>query len=224
MGKRGILGCLLLLSLLFTACSNGRVSGEYLDIMAKPTEERYAPTEIRDYKGVRLDASIGPRDNSISGIPRMDPKTYRLEITGLVETPLQLTYDEVLAFPVEERLITLYCVEGWQATILWKGVKLLDLLQEASPTATGKVAIFRCLDGYTTSLPLTEIEAKDMLLAYASNGIPLPEPLGYPFIVVAQDKLGYKWARWVETIEISDNPDYEGTWEKSGYDNEANVP
>jgi DMSO/TMAO reductase YedYZ molybdopterin-dependent catalytic subunit len=62
------------------------------------------------------------------------------------------------------------------------------------------------------------------MLAYASNGEALPEPMGFPFIVVAEDKLGYKWARWVVEIEVSDHVDYEGTWERRGYDNEADVP
>jgi DMSO/TMAO reductase YedYZ molybdopterin-dependent catalytic subunit len=47
--------------------------------------------------------------------------------------------------------------------------------------------------------------------------------MGYPFIVVAEEKLGYKWARWVTRIELSEDPDYQGYWEQRGYDNTADI-
>lgn len=62
------------------------------------------------------------------------------------------------------------------------------------------------------------------MLAYSSNGITLPPSMGFPFIVVAEDKLGYKWARWVKEIELSDDPTYNGFWESNGFPNEADVP
>ncbi len=69
--------------------------------------------------------------------------------------------------------------------------------------------IFHCVDGYTTSMPLEAIKTRDLLLAYSSNGITLPESLGIPFILVAEDKEGYKWARWVNEIKISADLTYE---------------
>jgi len=68
------------------------------------------------------------------------------------------------------------------------------------------------VDGYTTSLPLQTVKDRDLILAYSANGLDLPQELGYPFIVVAEDKLGYKWARWVKIIELSDNKGYRGFW------------
>jgi DMSO/TMAO reductase YedYZ molybdopterin-dependent catalytic subunit len=62
-----------------------------------------------------------------------------------------------------------------------------------------------------------------MIFAHSSNSITLPASLGFPFIVVAEDKLGYKWARWVNEIELSSDPDYRGYWEQRGYDNEADI-
>lgn len=215
---------ILMLSSLLAGCQQAKINNEYSKIMSMATEDRYSVSEIREYKGVRLDPSIGPRDNSIEGIQEVDMSTYSLKITGLVEKSLSLAYEEVLALPAYEKLITLYCVEGWNTTILWKGVKITDLLSEALPKEEGTILIFRCHDGYTTSMPLAEIVEKEMILAYSSNGVDLPAPLGYPFMVVAEDKLGYKWARWVVEIEVSDEVDYEGTWEKAGYDNDADLP
>jgi DMSO/TMAO reductase YedYZ molybdopterin-dependent catalytic subunit len=58
-------------------------------------------------------------------------------------------------------------------------------------------------------------------MAYSSNGLPLPDEMGFPFIVVAEDKFGYKWARWVNQIQLSADSNYKGYWESRGYDNEA---
>jgi len=194
-----------------------------VDSVSSATLARYDVREIQEYQGVHLDPATGPRDNSIDGIQIVDIEGYTLSITGLVDNPLQLTYEEVLAYPAYERVITLYCVEGWDATILWEGVRLVDLLAAAQTQGEANTAIFKCVDGYTTSLPIETIVDRDLLLAYNANTAPLPPALGYPFIVVAEDKLGYKWARWVSEIELSSDDTYQGYWESAGYPNDADV-
>ncbi|HEY5556852.1 molybdopterin-dependent oxidoreductase [Acetobacterium sp.] len=205
---------------LFSGNTNG---GSREDAVSQATANRYQEMEIREYQGVRLDPAIGPRDNSISGIQQVDINTYQLQITGLVQKPISYTYDQVLEKEKAQRLITLHCVEGWDATVLWEGVRITDLLADAGVKDEANVVIFHGVDGYTTSMPLATIKNKDMLLAYSSNGIPLPASMGFPFIVVAEDKLGYKWARWVNEIELSDDENYKGYWEKRGYSNDAPV-
>ena len=193
------------------------------DAVSQATASRYQELEIREYRGVQLDPAIGPRDNSISGIQAVDLNSYQLQLTGLVENPISYSYQQVLAKEPAQRLITLYCVEGWQATVLWEGVRITDLLADAGIKDDATIVIFHCVDGYTTSIPLATIKDKDMLLAYSANDLPLPASMGFPFIVVAEDKLGYKWARWVNEIELSSDESYEGYWEKRGYSNDATV-
>jgi DMSO/TMAO reductase YedYZ molybdopterin-dependent catalytic subunit len=207
---------LVMCSVMLASCSG-------TDGISSATESRYQEMEIREYNGERLDPSIGPRDNSISGIQEVDINTYTLKVSGLVNNPVSLTYDAVVALPSFEKLITLHCVEGWDATILWKGALLKDIIDEASAKNTANTVVFHSVDGYTTSLPIQDIINKNIILAYSSNGIKLPAAMGYPFIVVAEDKLGYKWARWVNEIELSDNPEYKGYWETRGYDNDADI-
>ena len=211
--------------ILLTACNGipGIGSGNG-DTTSKATEDRYSKLEIKNYKGTNLDPSVGPRDNSINGIQNVDIKTYVLKVSGLVDKPATLTYDDVLKMDSYEKLIILHCVEGWDATILWKGALLDDIIKTAKAKSTANTVIFHGVDGYTTSLPLQTIIDKKMILAYSSNGIVLPNSLGFPFIVVAEDKLGYKWARWVNEIELTDNPNYTGFWESRSYDNNADVP
>lgn len=209
--------------LLLAACTDKSQEPQEPDVMSKPTEERYVTNEIREYKGARLDPSIGPRDNSIKGIQKVPIEGYSLKIKGLVNQEVAISYDDVVEMESIEKLIILHCVEGWNATVLWKGVRIKSLIDLAIAKNSANTVIFRCYDGYTTSMPLSTILERDMILAYSSNGVELPPSLGFPFIVVAEDKLGYKWARWVTEIELSDNNTYKGYWENYGYDNNADI-
>ena len=222
--KKTICLIVLLFLIFLVACGNGSNESEDADVMSKATDDRYEEMEIKEYQGVKLDPSVGPRDNSIKGIQKVDIESYTLNVSGLVKQEVSMSYDDVLALASYEKLITLHCVEGWDATVLWKGVLLKDIIDPAEVEKTANTVIFHCVDGYTTSMPLDFIMENNIMLAYSSNNITLPPSLGYPFIVVAEDKLGYKWARWVNEIELSDDEDYKGYWENRGYDNEADVP
>jgi len=220
---------IMVISLLFLAVLGGcntctkTVGASQTDAVSGASRARYREGEITEYNGARLDPAVGPSDNSISGAQWVDIKNYRLGIAGLVENPQQLTYEEVLALEPYEKKITLYCVEGWNATVLWKGVRIMEMIDMSKAKAQANTVIFQCVDGYTTSLPLQTVKDRDLILAYSANGLDLPQELGYPFIVVAEDKLGYKWARWVNVIELSNNQGYKGFWELYGYNNEADV-
>lgn len=212
----------ILALLLLTGCAAQETTDP--DAVSAATQSRYRENEITEYQGARLDPAIGQRDNSISGVQHVDIENYTLVINGLVDQPTTLTYDQVRAMDAYERRITLHCVEGWDATILWQGVLLNDLFALAGARPEATTVIFSAIDGYTTSLTLSTVRDKELILAYGANGLDLPDEMGYPFIVVAEDKLGYKWARWVTSITLSDNEDYEGFWESRGYTNEADVP
>ncbi len=86
-----------------------------------------------------------------------------------------------------------------------------------APSPEANTVIFYAYDGYSTSLPLDYIEKNDILLAYEMNNVTLPEDRGYPFQLVAEDKWGYKWIKWVTKIELSNDPSYRGYWEQRGY-------
>ena len=179
--------------------------------------------EVKEYEGKRLDSISDFRENSIKGIQYINISEYTLKITGLVETEKEYTYDEVLENQKYSKVVQLFCVEGWSAEVLWEGVLFRDVISKAVPKDEANTVIFHAYDGYSTSLPLNYLTENDILLAYKINNITLPPDNGYPFQLVAEDKLGYKWARWITSIELSDNPDYRGTWEIRGYSNTADV-
>jgi DMSO/TMAO reductase YedYZ molybdopterin-dependent catalytic subunit len=179
--------------------------------------------EIRQYEGQNLSSIDEFRENSIAGPQDVSLEDYALEITGLVDRPLALSYDQVLQGPRHSKVVTLHCVEGWSVNILWEGVLLADLLQEAGAREDAVIAIFHAADGYTSSLTLEHIRQNQIMLAHKMNGVTLPPERGFPFQVVAESKWGYKWVKWVVKMELSDNPAYRGFWETSGYNNDGDV-
>lgn len=178
--------------------------------------------EIREYQGKRLDPFDRAYDNSIRGPQTIDIENYRLEVTGMVEDDLSMTYDEILSLPHVEKVITLHCVEGWDETLLFEGVRFHDIFEAAKPKDGVKTVVFYAADGYSSSLPYDFVVDNDLMLAFKINDRVLDETRGFPFQVVAESKYGYKWVKWVTKIELIDT-DYEGFWEKRGYSNDADV-
>jgi DMSO/TMAO reductase YedYZ molybdopterin-dependent catalytic subunit len=195
-----------------------------LIILGSPSSTRTLyPSEVRSYQGENLSAIAEVQPNNIKGIQHINQTTYRLNITGLVDRNLSLTYDEVLSYPSYQKVVTLYCVEGWDATILWQGVLVKDLLAQAGVRGNASAVIFTASDGFTTALPLNYLTSKNILLAYKMNNVTIPPERGFPFQLVAESQYGYKWIKWVTQIEVSDNAAYLGYWESRGFPNNASI-
>ena len=182
------------------------------------------PGEIRDYQGQNLSSISDVRENAIAGIQFINVSTYRLVITGLVNKTVEYTYDQIVnSFQKYQKVVTLYCVEGWSAKILWEGFLVNDLLKEAGVNSSAVAAIFFASDGYSTELPLDYITNNNIIIAYKMNGLTIPPERGFPFELVAESQYGYKWIKWITKIELTDNPDYRGFWESRGYPNNATL-
>jgi DMSO/TMAO reductase YedYZ molybdopterin-dependent catalytic subunit len=182
------------------------------------------PAEVREYQGEDLSSINDFRENSIKGPQHVDIEGYQLQITGLVESPQSYSYDEVLNnFTDYKKVVTLNCVEGWSVNILWEGALVDDLLATAGPLPEAKIAIFRAYDGYTSSLSLDYITDHDILMAYKMNEVTVPPERGFPFVLVAESKWGYKWVKWITEIELSDDENYQGYWESRGYSNSGDL-
>ena len=132
------------------------------------------PGEIRDYQGLNLASIVDVQENAIKGTQFINSSTYRLEITGLVNKSVEYSYDQVINFQKYQKVVTLYCVEGWSAKILWEGFLVNDLLKEAGVNSSAVGAIFYASDGYSTELPLDYITNNNIILAYKMNGIVIP--------------------------------------------------
>jgi len=159
-------------------------------------------------------------EETAEGRPDINVATYRLSVGGLVTKPLSLSFIDIKALPSVERFVKLPCVEGWTRAAVWKGPRLSDVLERAGVRKGATTVVFASPGGYTTSLTLADIKSTDPILAYDANGAPLPEKEGYPLRLVAPDKLGYKWIKWVISIKLIKGA-YEGYWESRGYSNDA---
>jgi len=181
-------------------------------------------TEVRDYRGENLSSVNDFRENSIKGPQYVDESAYRLRITGLVDRPVEYTYRQVIdGHRHYVKPVTLNCVEGWSVDILWEGVLVKDLIDEAGPESRADTVIFKAYDGYSTSFPISYIRDNDILLAYKMNNVTIPPERGYPFMLVSESKWGYKWIKWVTEIELSNDSGYEGYWEQRGYSDSGDL-
>ncbi len=173
--------------------------------------------EVREYQGENLSSISAFRENSILGPQKIEISQYHLRINGLVSNDKEYTYDELLTRQAYKKVVQLDCVEGWSVNILWEGILLRELISEAAPKSEAKVIIFHAEDGYTTSFPIEYIMNNDILMAYKMNDVVLPPERGFPFELVAEEKWGYKWIKWITKIELSDDVNYRGYWESRGY-------
>jgi hypothetical protein len=150
-----------------------------------------------------------------------------LEIDGDVKTPLNLTYGELLSFPMVSEEAELRCVTGSpDVTYNWTGIPLFYLLTLAQIKSDAYKIVTRCSDGYSSDLLVTEALQPTTILALQANGASLPQltygPAG-PNRLALPGKYGYKWSSGVTEILVV-TTDYKGRWEGSGYSDEADVP
>jgi len=179
--------------------------------------------EIKEYQGEQLSSVNDFRENSIKGPQYVDINSYQLEVTGLVVNPKNYTYDQVKDFQSYQKVVKLDCVEGWSVNILWQGVLVKDILSSVQPLPQANTVIFYAVDGYSTSFPLEYLQSNQIIMAYKMNNATLPPERGFPFQLVAESKWGYKWIKWINKIEVSDNSNYTGYWESRGYSNIGNL-
>jgi DMSO/TMAO reductase YedYZ molybdopterin-dependent catalytic subunit len=182
-------------------------------------------TEATEYLGQKLTPISAQRNNALAGTQVINKDTYTLTVDGLVNQNLTLTYSDLQAYPQVSRLATLPCVDGWSFIAKWTGPELASILDDAGVKSEAKLLIFYTADspsGYT-SLDLSYIRDKDIIIALRRNDITMPQDRGFPFQVVAEGKLGYKWAKWVTRIQVSDNENFRGYWESRGFSNSADA-
>ena len=180
--------------------------------------------EIRQYEGKDLSSVNDFRENSIKGPQHVDISTYQLNIGGLVNKPVSFTYDQIINdYQHYKKVVRLNCVEGWSVEILWEGMLVKELVAKAQPKPEAKVIILKAYDGYSTSFPIEYIMNQDIIMAYKMNDVTAPPERGYPFVLVAESKWGYKWIKWITDIELSDDTSYQGYWESRGYSNDGDL-
>lgn len=153
---------------------------------------------------------------------------WRLDVRGLVDTPLSLTLDQLRALPQRTQITRHDCVEGWSAIGEWTGPQLSVLLEMAGVKDGANFVVFRCADTYVgrqyyESVDMVDAMHPQTIVAHSLNGEPLPEGNGAPLRMRIERQLGYKHAKYLAAIEVVDSLDgigegKGGYWEdRSGY-------
>jgi DMSO/TMAO reductase YedYZ molybdopterin-dependent catalytic subunit len=157
-----------------------------------------------------------------SGMPRIDPATYRLQVVGDVERPLSLSLADLRALPRAEQVSDFHCVTGWSVhDVRWAGVRFADLLEQARPRADWKSLRFVSDEvPYDDSLTREQAMFGDVMLALDMDEAPLSRPHGGPARVVMPQMYGYKSVKWVTRVEVRSDV-LPGYWEQHGYDADA---
>ena len=195
------------------------------------------PVDTTAFAGAEVDPStpfITPSDDfyridTVLSFPRVDVPTWRLTVDGLVDQTLSLSYDDLLARPQVERVITMCCVSNeiggsLVGTAVWRGVMLRDILDEAG-IGDGATQVFSTsADGWTCGFPVAAaLDGRDAMVVLGMNGEALPLEHGYPVRLVVPGLYGYVSAtKWLERIELA-TWDREGFWIPRGWAREAPV-
>lgn len=173
--------------------------------------------------GALIPGSARFRLYTVTGsFPAIQRAMYTLEVSGLVEKPMRLSYGDLEALPRTDSVRDFQCVTGWRVPdVAWAGVRLGDLIDLAKPTASAAAVEFTSYDGlYTESLTLDEARRSDVLVAYEMLGAPITAAHGGPVRLYVAPMYGYKSAKWLKSISLVERA-VPGFWEQQGYDVEA---
>jgi DMSO/TMAO reductase YedYZ molybdopterin-dependent catalytic subunit len=152
-------------------------------------------------------------------VPSVSLDTWRLRVTGMVDAPFELRYDDLLALPLVERHVTLSCVSNQVGGSLvgnakWLGVRLADLLARAGVQPGANQLVGRSVDGFTVGFPIeAATDGRDSLVAVGMNGEPLPAAHGFPARLVVPGLYGYVSAtKWLKEIEVTTFDAFDAYW------------
>ena len=162
--------------------------------------------------------------------PQVDPDTWSMRVTGMVDNELTFTFADLLAMDQIEETITLSCVSnevggGLVGNATWTGVPLITLLDMAGVQPGATQLVGRSVDGWTGGFP-TEIamDGRPAMVAITMNGEPLPVSHGFPARLVIPGLYGYVSAtKWLSEIELTTWEDFDGYWIPRGWGKEGPI-
>ncbi|WP_211262587.1 molybdopterin-dependent oxidoreductase [Nitriliruptor alkaliphilus] len=162
-------------------------------------------------------------------VPRIDPDAHVVRITGLVDQPYSLSYDQLLEMADTEADVTLTCVSnevggGLIGNARWHGVPLERVLERAGVRAGATQVVGRAVDGWTAGFPLEVLDGRPALIAVGMNGESLPVEHGFPVRLVIAGLYGYvSDTKWLAEIELTTFDAYDAYWVRRGWAREGPI-
>jgi DMSO/TMAO reductase YedYZ molybdopterin-dependent catalytic subunit len=160
-----------------------------------------------------------PRFNAyydIENVRPVDGASWKLELAGRINDKRPWTAQQIYQLPEQDLIIRHICVEGWDYIGEWSGPNLRAFLERVGADLSAKYVYFICNDDYTESIDMAAALHPQTILATKYAGEPLADPFGYPLRLRTSTKLGYKNAKWVKAIEVT-NDFRETFWSKQGF-------
>jgi DMSO/TMAO reductase YedYZ molybdopterin-dependent catalytic subunit len=195
-----------------------------------PTKPTPAPPPGADFGIAGLSPYVTPnndfyRIDTALQVPMIDPATWTLRITGMVQNPIQINYAELTAKPLVEHMTTLTCVSNevggdLAGNALWLGYPIRELLAEAKPLAGADMVLSKSHDGWSASTPLSALTdpKREAILAIGMNGQPLPIEHGFPVRMVVPGLYGYVSAtKWVTSLRVTTFAEDQAFWTPLGW-------
>jgi len=186
----------------------------------------------------RANGTLMPIGEAYRAHVASDFADWRLVVDGMVERPLSLTLAEVRALPSRSQITRHDCVEGWSSIGQWTGARMSALLQRAAMRPGARYVVLHCADSYDArnpegsryyeSIDMVDALHEQTILAYAMNGNPLPVQHGAPLRLRAERHLGYKQAKYVMRLQVTDTLEgihggRGGFWEDRNYERYAGI-
>ena len=150
-------------------------------------------------------------------VPRVDLAAWRFRIWGAVEQPFELRWDDLAQLPRQETVCDIHCVTRWSRyDNVFGGIPVQTLLQRARPKPEARFVLVHAENGFSTNLPLSDLDRPENLLALTHNGSDLDPEHGGPIRLLVPHLYFWKSAKWVRGFEFLEE-DYPGFWEQNGY-------
>jgi DMSO/TMAO reductase YedYZ molybdopterin-dependent catalytic subunit len=160
-----------------------------------------------------------PRFNAyydIEDVKPVDGASWKLQLAGRIGDKRPWTAQQLDALPQQELIIRHVCVEGWDYIGQWSGVNLRDFLHRIGADLTAKYVYFHCADNFTESIDMATALHPQTILATRYADETIADPFGYPLRLRTSTKLGYKNAKWIMAMEVT-NQFTETFWSKQGF-------
>ena len=150
-------------------------------------------------------------------VPRFDPSRWDFQVTGRVNKPLRLNWDEFTRLPMRQVTADMHCVTRWSRfDVRWEGVPFTEVMKLIDAKPEAKYVMVLAEQGYTANVPLENLMHPTTLFALKHNGEPLPREHGYPVRLVVPELYAWKSVKWVRGLEFMEK-DAPGFWEQNGY-------
>lgn len=207
----GVAGVSIALALQNTAVRSRDVANLFIGRI--PPEERGGPGDF-------------PVETLFGRVDPVDHEAFRLVVEGEVDSPLSLSYQDILALPWVEYSIRISCVSGWTEVPRWRGPRVADVLALAKERSGAGSVSFHSLSGYGFTWHRGPLSQSKALLATHVNGARLSTNHGFPVRLIVPGYPGQNMVKQVDRIFVRGdreqfNPDFRIFAEEPGTRSDA---